>query len=363
MKQGMRAMAGAVALVGLLATAGPAVAKDRVIAVDGVSKTNADRRVEILVHVPAGRTRTRGRRARARGPGRAEGAEAAAPPQSNSYSFTGLFWDVLPVVAELQRRPAQPQRRADGAHQHLRDWSSVSGSDLPDPVRRHDDPLPVARPGVPGRAAQRPLQRRRLGAAGERHARRDVVDERHRRGRHGDQHALHLEHRLHRRAGAFDLESVYLHENGHVAGLGHSTDINAVMYPSYQTARCALAQDDNNGHRGALLAARARRPPVGLRHAPSGPGRAARDPDRALAAAADLLHGVLPPPLRRGVQRPLPRLQHADGDALRPGGDPGALHRAPARAAAGPRRGAAAGRRAALGAAAGGLASTWRGAS
>ena len=38
-----------------------------------------------------------------------------------------------------------------------------------------------------------------------------------------------------------------LHENGHVAGLGHSTDINAVMYPSYQTARCALAQDDKNG--------------------------------------------------------------------------------------------------------------------
>jgi hypothetical protein len=48
-------------------------------------------------------------------------------------------------------------------------------------------------------------------------------------------------------AGSFDLESVILHENGHVAGLGHSTDINAVMYPSYQTARCALAQDDKNG--------------------------------------------------------------------------------------------------------------------
>jgi predicted Zn-dependent protease len=48
-------------------------------------------------------------------------------------------------------------------------------------------------------------------------------------------------------AGAFDLQSVYLHENGHVAGLGHSTDTSAVMYPSYQTARCALAQDDKNG--------------------------------------------------------------------------------------------------------------------
>ena len=48
-------------------------------------------------------------------------------------------------------------------------------------------------------------------------------------------------------SGAFDLQSVFLHENGHVAGLGHSTDTNAVMYPSYQTARCALGADDRAG--------------------------------------------------------------------------------------------------------------------
>jgi hypothetical protein len=47
--------------------------------------------------------------------------------------------------------------------------------------------------------------------------------------------------------GAFDAQTVYLHENGHVAGLGHSSDPSAVMYPSYQTARCALAQDDMTG--------------------------------------------------------------------------------------------------------------------
>ena len=49
------------------------------------------------------------------------------------------------------------------------------------------------------------------------------------------------------RPNTFDLESVYLHENGHLAGLGHSTDVRTVMYPSYQMARCALAQDDTNG--------------------------------------------------------------------------------------------------------------------
>ena len=52
---------------------------------------------------------------------------------------------------------------------------------------------------------------------------------------------------LHRGLRPFDLESVFLHENGHVAGLGHSTDTNAVMYPSYQTARCSLAADDQAG--------------------------------------------------------------------------------------------------------------------
>jgi hypothetical protein len=49
------------------------------------------------------------------------------------------------------------------------------------------------------------------------------------------------------RPNMIDLETVYLHENGHVAGLGHSTVTNAVMYPSYQSARCTLAADDRNG--------------------------------------------------------------------------------------------------------------------
>jgi hypothetical protein len=60
MRLGTRAMAGTVALVGLLAAAAPATAADRashgrVVAVDGVAKGNPDRRVEILVAVPAGR--------------------------------------------------------------------------------------------------------------------------------------------------------------------------------------------------------------------------------------------------------------------------------------------------------------------
>jgi len=46
---------------------------------------------------------------------------------------------------------------------------------------------------------------------------------------------------------AFDAESVILHENGHVAGLGHSPDANAVMATPYISAQCDLGQDDIDG--------------------------------------------------------------------------------------------------------------------
>ena len=48
---------------------------------------------------------------------------------------------------------------------------------------------------------------------------------------------------------SYDLQTVLLHENGHVVGLDHSNDTNAIMYPSYQQANCSLGQDDVNGIR------------------------------------------------------------------------------------------------------------------
>jgi len=47
--------------------------------------------------------------------------------------------------------------------------------------------------------------------------------------------------------GRYDLESVILHENGHVAGLGHSADTSAVMFAYYGGVRRALHQDDIGG--------------------------------------------------------------------------------------------------------------------
>lgn len=42
----------------------------------------------------------------------------------------------------------------------------------------------------------------------------------------------------------YDVETVFLHENGHVAGLDHAKRTDSVMYPSYQSPRCTLFDYD-----------------------------------------------------------------------------------------------------------------------
>jgi len=49
--------------------------------------------------------------------------------------------------------------------------------------------------------------------------------------------------------GTFDLETVALHETGHLLGLDHSTVAGSVMFPSYGGVRRALTQDDLDGIR------------------------------------------------------------------------------------------------------------------
>src|SRR4051794_27973200 len=86
-----------------------------------------------------------------------------------------------------------------------------------------------------------------------------------------------------------------------------------------------------------------------------GADRVAGPPNRPLATATDLVHGVVPPALRRQLRRPLPRLRLSDGDAERPERDPGAVHGSQARASARPLDRADAGHGPALGAAARGF--------
>jgi hypothetical protein len=42
----------------------------------------------------------------------------------------------------------------------------------------------------------------------------------------------------------YDVGTVFLHENGHVAGLDHARRTDSVMYPSYQAPRCDLFDYD-----------------------------------------------------------------------------------------------------------------------
>ena len=250
MKQGKRALAGAIALTGLLAMAGPAVAKDRVIAVDGVSKSNADRRVEILVHVPDRANADAAAERALAGQGARKAPKPPEPPQENSYSFTGLKWDILPVV-QWYNPAGSPQPGAQTALNNTHGpWSTVSGSTFRIEAGSGDgttNRCPSLVRECPG--AQRndafndvgwaQLQNGTLGVTWSTSG-RDEADM-----------AINTRYRWSTGcsavSGSFDLQSVYLHENGHVAGLGHSTDTSAVMYPSYQTARCLLADDDKAG--------------------------------------------------------------------------------------------------------------------
>ena len=45
----------------------------------------------------------------------------------------------------------------------------------------------------------------------------------------------------------YDLQTVMLHEDGHVAGLGHSSLSSAVMYAYYSGVRRVLTPDDMCG--------------------------------------------------------------------------------------------------------------------
>jgi hypothetical protein len=247
MKQGTRAIAGAVALMGMLALAGPAAAADKVIAVSGVDKANSERRVEILVQVPNGQSSSAAADRALAGQGAKKAPKPPEPPQENSYSFTGLYWDVLPVVQNYN--PAgSPQPGAQTALDNTYGpWSSVSGSNYRIQSGGTTTRCPSLVKECPGAQTNDRLN--------------DVGWARLQNGTLGvtwstsgtDEADMAINTRYAwsvgctAQAGAYDLQSVYLHENGHVAGLGHSTDLSAVMYPSYQTARCALAADDRNG--------------------------------------------------------------------------------------------------------------------
>jgi len=244
MVRNLRAAALGVAAACLLVAAAPASAAQRVIGVEGVAKHNARLHVEILVQVPAGTSA----RTAANNALDAQGATRAPdPPQSAAYTFTGLHWEVLPVVQHYNGAGSRTSGAQTALSNTYPDWSNVSGSTYRITAGQLTPRCPSLVRECPG--AQRNDRFNDVGWAQLGNGILGVtwstsgVDE-------ADM-AINTRYAwstgCRQVSGAFDLESVYLHENGHVAGLGHSSDPSAVMYPSYQTARCSLAADDRAG--------------------------------------------------------------------------------------------------------------------
>src|SRR3954454_21556528 len=243
MRKGIGAAVGAAATLALLGGAAPAMAA-KVVAVDGVSKADPSRQVEILVVVGKDES-AKAAKARAL---KAQGAKAKpAPPTSNSYTFTGLRWDVLPV-----RQAYNPAgQRVAGGQTALTNtyptWSNVSGSTYRITSAGTTARCPSIVKECPG--AQRNDGFNDVGWAQLSNGTLGVTWS----TSNPDEADMAINTRYAWTTGctqqgsAYALQTVFLHENGHVAGLGHSSDISAVMYPSYQTAHCTLAADDRNG--------------------------------------------------------------------------------------------------------------------
>jgi hypothetical protein len=224
------------------AFAAPAAAADRVVSALG--KTQMDGQavyVEVVLRVPAG---TNAQAAKQRALRQLQVRAATSHRHARAaYAFTGLVWDTLPVVQSYN--PSGEAVDAAAAVQATEaTWSSVSGSRF--------------RMTYGGTTTRCPS----LSCADELDGFNDVGWERLQTNVLGvtyyatsaDEADMTLNSGTSWSTGCssssgIDLQTVVLHENGHVAGLAHSNDASAIMYPSYQGARCALGADDQAGIR------------------------------------------------------------------------------------------------------------------
>ena len=230
-----------VVIVALLCAALPAAAgaAERTASATGVTQVSGVTvLVEVFVHVAPGETVRE-----ATGDALAQqGARRVAPPEpgSGGPGFTGLDWDRLPLVQGYnptrERIPAQPLLQATQAA-----WSSVprsafamsfGGTTTRCPSIVQECPGPQALDGY-NDVGWATLAPGTLGVTWSIVSGTDEADM-----------ALSTRVPWHTGctdvAGSFDVQSVLLHENGHVAGLDHAASTASVMYPYYQGARCAL---------------------------------------------------------------------------------------------------------------------------
>jgi hypothetical protein len=214
-------------------------AAERTASATGVAKVQGKEvLVEVFVEVPPGQSARRATNAALA----EQGAQPEPPPTGGAPDgpgFTGLVWDVLPLVQS--HNPAGEALAAESLLQATQaTWSSVPGSAFemafggttsrcPSIVQECSGPQVLDGFNDVGWA------RLSGGTLGVTWSTTGAVDE-------AD---MALSTQVAWSAGCasaagFDAQSVLLHENGHVAGLDHAASTASVMYPFYQGQRCSL---------------------------------------------------------------------------------------------------------------------------
>ena len=226
-------------LAALILAALPAVAAaaQRTASATGVTEVRGKNvLVEVYVQVERGETARE-----ATGEALAEqGARRVAAPPSGGPGVTGLVWDVLPVVQSYN-----PAAEAVGAQSILQatqaTWSAVPGSAFAMGFGGTTSRCPSIVDECPGAqtfdgfndVGWAPLSDGTLGVTWSTTGGADEADM-------ALSTSVPWNTGCATVAGSFDLQSVLLHENGHVAGLDHASSTASVMYPYYQAAHCSL---------------------------------------------------------------------------------------------------------------------------
>jgi Matrixin len=231
-----RALAPILAIAVIAALPAAASAAQQTASATGIAKVRgATVLVDVYVQVQPGETAEEATDAALAD----QGARRVAPPPSGGPGFTGLVWDE-PV--EQSYNPTDEAVAAESLLEATQaTWSSVPGSGFAMTPGETTSRCPSIVQECPG--PQRldgfndvgwaRLSRGVLGVTWFVISGMDEADM-----------ALSTRVPWHTGcttvAGSFDAQTVLLHENGHVAGLGHAASTASVMYPFYLGARCSL---------------------------------------------------------------------------------------------------------------------------
>jgi len=239
-----RSLALTLAAIFFAAVPAAASAAQRTASATGVAEVRGTNvLVEVFVVVPPGQTARQATSAALAD----QGAQPQAPPgSSGGPGFTGLVWDLLPVVQNYN--PAgQPVAAESALMATQAAWSSVPGS-------RYAMTFGETTPRCPSIVRECPGPQLLDGHNDVGWARLSsgVLGVTWSTINGGDEADMALTTRVPWNtgctnvAGRFDVQTVLLHENGHVAGLDHASSVASVMYPSYQVARCSLGLLDQD---------------------------------------------------------------------------------------------------------------------